>query len=78
MRRVNAAFSRARSAMQKKVARAPCAASMPSTAGVIRGSGPSSIVIATSLRARAASGKRSRFGPSRVLRGHKPVAVSAT
>ena len=44
--------------------------------GVIRGSGPSSIVMASSRRAAAAAGSRVQLGPSSALRGVSPRAVS--
>ena len=46
-------------------------------AGVTCGSGPSSIVSAISPRAALAAGRRVMLGPSRLLRGHRPAAVSA-
>ena len=68
--------ARAPLAMQKKVARAPCASSRSSTAGVTSGSGPSSIVIAISRRAAAAAGRRVQLRPSQRERGQRPPPVS--
>ena len=76
--RASAGCASTRSAMQKKVARWPCASSRSSTCGVTSGSGPSSMVIATSRRAAAACGSRVTFGPSRLLRGVSPAAVIST
>ena len=62
--------------MQKNVAAAPRFSSRSSTRGVISGSGPSSKVSATSPRAAAAAGSRTRFGPSTELRGIMHAAKS--
>ena len=75
--RHSAGWRRALSPMQKKVAFTCSRSSRSSTAGVTSGSGPSSMVSATSPRAAAAAGSRVQLRPSQVLRGHRPAAVSS-
>ena len=74
--RARSACRSTRSPTQKNDAGARAASSCARTWGVTAGSGPSSMVMATSPRPPLAAGSRTQFGPRSRLLGQRPAAVS--